>query len=140
MVKESEPTDLPPVFIRERMKYPRITGEVLAERMGTTPATISRLLNGKRKLTLEWMFAFSKALEVPISALFSPPQHDGRVRGEADVSKLLEQIAFIPEGDGQRAYRVLMSMFDEDGEKPSQTPDRDQQSPASRRHLGSPSR
>lgn len=131
MVKESDPTDLPPVFIKERMKYPRITGEVLAERMGTTPATISRLINGKRKLTLEWMFAFAKALDVPISALFTPPQHDGRVRSEADVSKLLEQIAFIPEGDGHRAYKVLISVFGEDDETPSQTPAHDQSSPAS---------
>lgn len=140
MVKESEPTDLPPVFIRERMKYPRLTGEVLAERMSTTPATVSRLLNGKRKMTLEWLFAFSKALDTPISELFLPPQQDDRVYGEAAISDLLERIDFIPAGDGPRAYRVLLSVFGEDDEKSSQSPDHDQSSPASRPRAGSPSR
>lgn len=138
MVKNEEPTDLPPVFIRERMKYPRITGEVLAERMGTTPPTVSRLLNGKRKMTLEWLYAFAKALDTPISALFSPPEHVGRVSGEVAISKLLEQIDFIPEGEGHRAYRVLVSVFGDASERSSQTQDRDQSSPATRHRSTTP--
>lgn len=120
------------------MKYPRVTGEVLAARMGTTAATVSRLLNGRRKLSLEWIYAFAKALEVPVSALFSPPGHDERVNDELQASKLLEQLAIIPEGEGTRAYRVLMSVFGEDDATPSQTADRGQSSHATRHRAKSP--
>lgn len=138
MVKENEPTDLPPVFIRERMKYPRVTGEVLAERMQTTPATVSRLINGKRKMTLEWLYAFSKALDVPIADLFSPPEHQGRVQGELEISKLLEKIDVVPEGEGTRAYHVLMSVFGEVASISKQTDDHGLSPPANRRRESTP--
>lgn len=72
---QHEPTDLPQVYIRERMKAakPRITAKMLAETMGTSEAQISRLLGGQRKMTLEWLYAFAKALNAPIDLLFTPP-------------------------------------------------------------------
>jgi transcriptional regulator with XRE-family HTH domain len=70
---DDEPKELPQLFIRERMKTKGITGVVAAERMSTTPATVSRLLNGKRRMTLGWLYAFAKALEEPIASLFYAP-------------------------------------------------------------------
>lgn len=78
MEKDAEPTALPPVFIRERMKLMKIRNKDVAEVIGTSEAQLSRLLSGKRKLTLEWLYAFANALNVPIESLFSPPETSER--------------------------------------------------------------
>lgn len=139
--KPHEPTELPPLYIRERMNAasPRVTGEVLAERMGTTPATISRLLNGKRKMTLEWLYAFSRALGVPIAELFSPPSEPADTEGQLRAA----MVAFgVHEDDLGRAVSAVKIFVDEDeggDEQPSPGLPRDRSEPSNRPRESKPS-
>lgn len=136
MAKDSpEPTELPELFIRERMLSPRVTGDELAERMGTTPATISRLLNGRRKMTLEWLYAFSKALNAPIADLFSPPSEDS----EAKLRSVLTSMG-VDNNDLGRAVSSVKVFLDGPGELRSPDPQRDQSEPASRPREAGPAR
>jgi transcriptional regulator with XRE-family HTH domain len=51
--------------IREILDRKNITQAELARRLDTTPATVSRKLKGERGMTLEELFDFAEALEVP---------------------------------------------------------------------------
>lgn len=138
MVSDNDgPTELPPLYIRERMANPRVTGEQLAERMGTTPATISRLLNGKRKMTLEWLFAFAKALNTPISGLFSPPSS-----GSDPESQLRSALLAygVDRHDLGRAVSSVKVFLDGHDEQSSQDLPDDQSAPSSGRREPVPSR
>lgn len=50
--------------IKELMKARAISRDELAELLDAHPTTISRLINGQRKLDLDWMEKFAKALNV----------------------------------------------------------------------------
>lgn len=50
-------------FIKEIRKSRGLSGEQLAEKVGTSPQQINYLENGKRKLTWAWLQKLSKALE-----------------------------------------------------------------------------
>lgn len=50
-----------------------LTAKQLAEKIGTTEATISRLATGQRKLTEEWMRKIAKALDVSPTDLLRLP-------------------------------------------------------------------
>lgn len=142
MVKDDEPTDLPPLYIRERMRDPRITGDTLAERMGTTPATVSRLLNGKRKMTLEWLFAFSKALAVPIETLFTPPgeRQDQPITSEPEILAFLSRIKDFTPADIDAAFGVIMLAFRAKRGGSQSGEDRDRSAQSNPLHESEPSR
>ncbi len=67
-----------PAFVKEWRKYRRLTQETTAERMGTTGATIARLENSKRRLTVEWLEKFAQCFEIRIQDIFSLPSEQGR--------------------------------------------------------------
>lgn len=99
-----EPTELPRVYIRERMKEPRVTAKQLAEKMETSEAQISRLLSGKRKMTLEWLYAFARTLDVPIATLFQDPQSaETPIREKSEIFAFLNRIEGLADKD-----RVLL--------------------------------
>lgn len=140
MSDDAEPTELPPLYIRERMKLPpKVTGDELASRMNTTPPTISRLLNGQRKMTLAWLYAFSKALETPIAEFFTPPSSEPRTPEEALRSAML---AFGVDKDelGKAVSAVRLFLDEEDAVQSSPTPPGDQPEPASPHRVKVPSR
>lgn len=140
MVKPAtEPTELPPLYIRERMKILRVKGEDLAERMETTAATVSRLLNGRRKMTLEWLFAFSKALNTPIASLFSPPESDRTTDPEMQLRSAM--LAYgVDRDELDQVVRVVRTyVSDVDDERSEQKSPADQPQPASPRHEPAPS-
>lgn len=139
MSSDDEPIELPPLFIRERMANPRVTGETLAERMGTTPATVSRLINGKRKMTLEWLYAFAKALDTPIASLFTAPGDEPKVRGDREVRRLIGRIDGFP-SDAIEPVLVFINAYLSDGGQSRPAPPRGQSEPASRRRAKAPSR
>lgn len=143
MSHDAEPTELPKLFIQERMKAatPRITGDLLAERMGTTPATISRLLNGRRKMTLEWLYAFSKALNAPIASLFAPPSEEP----SASSPEVQLRSALLALGVDRRELDRVVDVAKTFTRRPAeerleQTPPDDQSQPASPRRESTPSR
>lgn len=133
---DTEPTELPPLYIRERMAKPRVTGEALAERMGTTPATVSRLLNGRRKMTLEWLFAFSKALGTPIEDFFTPPSAAPQTAEERLRPALL---AYGVDRDELDQVIRVIGTYVSDDEKSEQTSSEDQSEPSNRPHESGPS-
>lgn len=133
-----EPTDLPQVYIRERMKAakPRITAKVLAEKMGTSEAQISRLLGGQRKMTLEWLYAFAKALNAPIDLLFTAP---GEATPEMQLRAALLSYGVDSEDLGRAVSAVKVFVDDPDEQPLSGLPD-DQSELASVRRAKVPSR
>lgn len=62
------------LFIREWMEHRHIDNERMAERMDCGPGTVSKLLNGKMKMTTEWMMGFADALDVAVPDLFRDPE------------------------------------------------------------------
>lgn len=136
--KGNDPTDLPPLFIRERMTgRAKITGAELAERMGTTPATISRLLNGQRKMTIEWLYAFSKALNVPIASLFTPPTKDEPLSPEAQLRTALLAYGVNPDELG-KAISAVKIFVEEHDEQSSEAPLSGLSGPSSRHREPTP--
>lgn len=137
-IENDEPTEVPPLYIRERMKALGITGEKLAELMNTTPATVSRLLNGKRQMSLGWLFAFARALNTPIEMLFSQPGTITLKSPESDLRSSL--LAFGVEAeDLGRAISAVKVFLDDPDEQSSQDPLDDQSELSSRRHEPVPS-
>ena len=70
LVSQGSPYDLPN-NIRELREERGFSAKKLADRVGTTQATISRLEQGKRKLTVEWMRKIAKVLDCAPTDLIS---------------------------------------------------------------------
>lgn len=65
-------------YLRAWRKKRDLTQERLAELCGTTKGEISKLENGSRRMTTDWMATLAKALGLPRPHdLLSPPQVDG---------------------------------------------------------------
>lgn len=79
----------------------------VAEKMGTSDVNVSRLLSGQRGLDLEWLHAFSRALEVPIWELFQPPGYNGKASGEAEVKALLRRVEGLPDEAVSHVWRLI---------------------------------
>ena len=86
----------------------------LAEKMETSDANISRLLNGERQITLDWLRDFAKALELPMWQLLMPPE-DAEIYGEKQVKTALRRIRGLPEEAVNPLWR-LISGYVEDAE------------------------
>lgn len=68
------------VYLREWRLAKGLTQPELAKRTGTVKSEISRLEKGSRRMTIEWMNAFSRALGVSIDDLMTvPPMGFGAV-------------------------------------------------------------
>jgi hypothetical protein len=142
-MEKDAPTELPPIYIRDRMQAakPRVTAKVLAERMETSEAQISRLLGGQRKMTLEWMFAFSRALGVEIDALFRPPSDGDSAALGADTQLRSALLAFgVDRSQTDTAIRMIRSVFVEGDASPPQSQPHDQSEFANPRRAKVPSR
>lgn len=90
--------------IREIRKRRGLTGKELADKVGTDQVNISRLENGKRKLTEEWMRRIAKALEVTPADLITAPllqdfQDDAaeyESEAEAHLLRAMKQRNLVP--------------------------------------------
>lgn len=61
-------------YIQEWMQHRRLNQARTAERMDTDQATISKLLNGKLRMSDVWLFGFAEALDVDVADLFRDPK------------------------------------------------------------------
>ncbi len=61
------------VYLREWLDYRNITAEQLAGRLETSKGTVSKLMNGHQKYTLDWLEAIAFALDCDVDALLRPP-------------------------------------------------------------------
>lgn len=62
------------LYIREWMKEITIDQRRLAERMECKEGTVSKLLTGDMKMTVEWLARFADALDMPVPRLFVDPK------------------------------------------------------------------
>ena len=87
------------VYLREWRLAKGLTQPELATRAGTVKSEISRLEKGSRKMTLDWMSNFAKALGISVEELMTvppigfgavspPPQHTGARSGDFEVANL----------------------------------------------------
>jgi transcriptional regulator with XRE-family HTH domain len=103
------------IFIEQLMEQKGLKNKDIAERMETTDATISRLLNGQRGLDLDWLHAFAKALDVPVARLFQEPGASTKAKTEPEVKALLKRIDGLP-ADALNPVWRLISGYIEDAE------------------------
>ncbi len=79
--------------IDEEMRQQGLNQNQLAERMGTAPIQISRLLSSKRRMTLDWMTRFARALGVTVGDLLTVEDNPHRLDpGDHQVLEVLRQI------------------------------------------------
>lgn len=62
------------LFLREWIDERRLEQRQVAERMGIEPGTVSKLINGRMKLTIEYLSGFDDALDIAVSDLFRHPR------------------------------------------------------------------
>lgn len=87
------------LFIKEHREAAGLTQEQLAERMGTTKATISRIETGKRDYTGGFLDACAHALGKANGSVFDhPPGH---------TSQLMEKLASAPENVKEQLSTVI---------------------------------
>lgn len=94
--------------IREIREAQGLTQEQLAERAGTTAATISRLETQTRQLTLDWMRRIAQALRVRPEVLIASA---ALAQNESDVEPYFSSDRAVPSlsGVGVALYRVIHS-------------------------------
>lgn len=86
------------VYLREWRLAKGLTQPELAKRVGTVKSEVSRLEKGSRRMTLEWMSAFSRALGISAEDLMTiPPMGFGAV-SPAPKSKD-DEVASVRLGD-----------------------------------------
>jgi transcriptional regulator with XRE-family HTH domain len=89
----------------EWRKHRDFSQEELADRVGTTAATVSRLENGKQPYTQPLLELLAEALRCePADIIMRPPS----AGAEADILRLVHD---LPAADQERALGVLKAMF-----------------------------
>lgn len=66
------------LFLREWMEDRHLDNKRVAERMDRAEATVSKLLSGKMRMTLEYLYEFAEALNVEPEQLFRDPARPTR--------------------------------------------------------------
>lgn len=62
------------LFLKEWISYRDLEQRHVAERMDIEPGTVSKLVNGKMRLTIEYLAGFADALDCSVSDLFRHPE------------------------------------------------------------------
>lgn len=69
--------------LKAAMKERGVTGEEIAARMDVHPVTVSKLLNGRMKMTEQWMGRFAGALDMEAAAIVGGPPEPPATRRQA---------------------------------------------------------
>lgn len=78
------------IFLKEWRDYRYLTQEQLAERIGTTAASVSRIETGARDYSQAYLEAAAEALSCEVRELFRPPDEpsiDDLLSGAPDATK-----------------------------------------------------
>lgn len=78
------------IWIKERLKIIGATQGQLAAAIGRDQAVVSRLLQGKQALSLEWADAFAKVLQMPVQEVL---QRAGALNSPAPVRRMIVGIS-----------------------------------------------
>lgn len=102
MIERIGPKKPTRLYIREWMEKARtpLDNERLAERLECSPGTISKLLNGRMKMTTEWLAAIAAALDVEVSQLFHDPNRptvDELLRGlpHEEEERIIDMVKYM---------------------------------------------
>lgn len=88
------------VYLREWRLAKGLTQPELAKRTGTVKSEISRLEKGSRRMTIEWMSAFSRAMGITVEDLMTlPPMGFGAVSPAPKMRDIDEGVERITLGD-----------------------------------------
>lgn len=93
-----------PAHIRAWREYRGLTQEKLAERVETTPATISRLENGKQPYSQELLEALADALRCKAADLIARPPH----KSQDDLLTIIETLDDDTKAQATRILRALI--------------------------------
>ena len=94
------------LFLDEWLVVKHIDQDTLAERMDCAPGTVSKLFNGKMKMTTDWLARIAHALgdDVEVDDLF----HDPNQPTQADLFRN------IPEKDQAKIIKAIKALTDTD--------------------------
>jgi transcriptional regulator with XRE-family HTH domain len=82
----------------------------LARRMDLPPTSINRLVNGDRKMTLDWMQRIAAALDLRASDLLAEKDFRNRLAG--DEARVLRHYRDLRPADRLRAFRIMAVLAD----------------------------
>lgn len=80
--------------VYKRMEELGLKSKDLADRMGVTPARISRILSGEQSMTLKTLARLESALDMSMSEGFKHPETDGE--GMPSTCKIIQYAAIAP--------------------------------------------
>lgn len=105
--------------IRELREARGLTGKQLAEMVGTTQETISRLETGRRKLTHDWMRLIAKALGVtPADLITAPELQDVLEDVEPHTSALEPHVSRAIQARNLATWRITTDALENIGLEP----------------------
>lgn len=61
------------LYLKEWIAYRDLEQRHVAERMDIEPGTVSKLINGRMRMTIEYLAGFADALDISVSDLFRHP-------------------------------------------------------------------
>jgi transcriptional regulator with XRE-family HTH domain len=79
-------------WFRDRQRQKGVTSEDIAQAAGRDRTAVSKILNGKQRMTMEWARAFAKVLEAPLAEILERA-------GYAEEQELPRPLAGMSESD-----------------------------------------
>lgn len=135
-----------PNGLRDVMDANNVGVTELGDALDESKQNILRWRDGERRLKPEMALRIAKHFGVSVNSLLLLPEETHEVAQPARkkitdaklAAALLETLDIVPDGDGPKAYKLLMSVFGEDDETQPQSRPRDLSSPATRPRAKSP--
>ncbi|MEK7880533.1 MAG: helix-turn-helix transcriptional regulator [Deltaproteobacteria bacterium] len=95
-------------------KERNLTQAGLAEYIGVTTETISRLERGVSVPSLKTLEGISNVMEVPLKDLFNfrYPKNTKKFPQEREISKIIAFLKYKKEDEVKMAYKILRGVFD----------------------------
>ena len=109
-------------YIRQQMRLLRasrgLKQNMVAERMGISPAFYNMLEKGKKNISVEHMKSFSKAVDVPVESLLPEDTNMEEFFDYSELTdmdkKLLEIIMSLSPEEKERVYNHLLAIRPEE--------------------------
>lgn len=100
MVTRIYPRRPPKLYISEWIASRGLDQEQVAERMECAPGTLSKIVNGRMKATVEWLARIAEALDIEVQDLF----HDPARPTQEDL------LRDVPAADQERIIRAIRAL------------------------------
>ena len=84
------------IYLREWRLAKGLTQPELAARVGSVKSEISRLENGSRRMTFDWMSALARAMAISVDDLMTPPPQGTGAANPASPARAIPPAALQP--------------------------------------------